>query len=197
MESICIVEGFDMVGKSLYVSRFMSKYKQYTPNHDLTDMTVGRGKSWVIGYGIIDFLSQVHDDNNSNVVINRGICSSIVYGDIYENGEVGPETISYYKNSKFFHENVDILYFCHSSKNIAEIIYNKSQSRSVNPNEISAKYDKFKSFEDYWKTYCEFDEAFRRSFDLLNIKPYCIQTLLNKYEVYDPSGELVRTALLD
>lgn len=165
-----LVEGFDMVGKTTFMKTLFPEYKIYHCRHDLSDATIGRNNSWALGYGIIDYLDQT-DGWDSKTIIDRGVMSSYVYEDIYNFRSLDSKIIEWYKNCESFISKVDHVYICHKSKETARIIYKKSQSREVNPNTISALYDKFNSFEDYWKTYCKADELYREVYDLLGIKP--------------------------
>lgn len=193
-KDIIIVEGFDMVGKTKFAKQEFSEYSHYYANHDLTDITVGRNNSWTIGYGIIDFLSQVHK-SGQKILINRGICSSIVYESIYNKTDLNRSIVDYYRNNQFFHDNIDIVYVRHNTRTCAEYIYEMSKSRERNKNELSDQYDKFKDFNDYWNTYRLFDHKFHESFSMINFDPIVVLTKAGCWEILgrDGSDSEIRT----
>lgn len=175
LKKVVVVEGFDMVGKSTWVNEVLGTYQQYTPDHDLTDSTVGRSNSWTIGYGIFDLLSQV-GYSGEGIVINRGVASSYVYPQIYNQNPLDLQVIEWYKGNKFFKEETSVLYFFHESQESARVIYENSQKRQKNPNKLSDKMDQFKDFEDYWSTYTKAHRLFVEAFNKLGIKPEFIMT---------------------
>lgn len=179
--NVCIIEGFDIVGKTTYAKEYLSNYRLYEYDHTIIDNTVGRSKAWMPGYSIIDFLSKT--DNKKKIVLNRGICSSIVYNKLSNMEEIPEDIIEYYKHSKYFHDKVDILYFYHKSKSSAELLYTSSLSREVNSNKINQSYDRFNSFEDYWETYLKYESEFLCSFNLLNVNPYFIGVGNDSYKI--------------
>lgn len=183
--NIILVEGMDMTGKSTFVKRKVPNYfTSYECHHDLTDKTVGRENSWTIGYGIIDFLQQMCSDPcnnlmNCNVVINRGVFSSYVYGRLYQNNLLDETVIDFYKNNDFFKYDIDHVYVRHHSLDTAERIFESSKTREVADTEISRKYDKFNSFRDYWVYYNMADQLFKEVYDKVGIKPHIFETLPN------------------
>lgn len=178
---LCIIDGFDMVGKTTFIKNFMYDFKYYHPNHDITDLVVGRDNSWTIGYGIIDFFSQVGIDN-IKAVIDRGPASGYVYKMIYSTTVriTDPifDVMSMYRDMEFFATGITHIHVCHSSKESAREIYELSQSREVNPNAISAKLDQFSNFEDYWSTYCKAQKLYHRAYDILDISPIIVKTFV-------------------
>ena len=169
-----IVEGFDMVGKTRFLAENLSDYKVYYCNHGLSDETVGRHNSWVIGYGVLDFLSQICPEDR--IVINRGVASSYVYKRLYDGHYLDQRILDYYKNNEFFCRKVGHLWIRHHSADTAEQIYGFSQSREKNPNELSAQFDRFNSFSDYWVYYKRAEALFLEVYDKLGIKPRVFET---------------------
>lgn len=192
---VYVVEGFDMVGKSFFMNYVMSDYKVYHATHDLTDETVGRHNSWTIGYGVMDFLSQVGTDN-LKVVIDRGVSSSFVYKRLYGmDAEVcfpGELTIDrvvdWYSKNEFFKSGVNHIHVCHLRKASARQIFEKSKTREVNPNALSAQMDRFSDFDEYWKTYLKAEELFTEVYDKLDIEPIIVKTYPGGFVINYPNG---------
>lgn len=175
-KDIYVVEGFDRVGKTSFMKKELPDFYIYHATHDLTDQTVGRNNSWVIGYGVMDFLQQVHE--LQEIVIDRGVFSSYVYQRLYgPKGVLDPRVLDYYKNNKFFHEDVGHIYVRHHDVDSAREIYIKSQSREKNPNQLSNKYDQFNTFDDYWKLYSMADALFSEVYSYIGIKPRIFETI--------------------
>lgn len=174
LSNICIVEGFDIVGKSTFINYQLPEYELYYYNHDISDETIGRSNACILGMNVIDFLSQVKP--KEKIIINRGIFSSIVYEKLYNNNILPDIVIDYYKNSEYFHNNIDIIYLMHDSRASAEILYQNSLHRPLNPNELNQEYDRFESFNDYWSIYMRAHNLFMNAFEDLKIKPYIVRT---------------------
>lgn len=196
---IVIVEGFDMVGKTSAVERFFSDYETYFATHDLTDVTIGRDNSWTIGYGVVDLLSQMK--TLPKLVINRGVVSSAVYSDLYgtvPSTKVLEKVLDWYACNEFFAKSITHIYVSHFDYHSAKVLFENSQKRQTNPNELSAKLDKFKSFDAYWNTYNKADELFRQYYRRLGIVPQTIETLrdfnylVNGRELHTPDGKVVQ-----
>lgn len=186
--NICIVEGFDMVGKSFFMKNFMPEFSIYHANHDLTDQTIGRHNSWAIGYGIIDFLSQT-GIGKTKVVIDRGVGSSYVYKMLYEgSSDLISEVVKWYSEDEFFKESVGHIHVCHYNRASAKVIYAKSQSREENPNKISAQFDKFLSFDEYWEFYEVAEDLFKSVYEKLGIKPIVVKSFNGGYVINYPDG---------
>lgn len=178
-KKVFIVEGFDMVGKTTAIKNFLPDYDTYFANHDLTDKVVGRDKSWVIGYGVLDLLSQIHS-RDIKLVINRGVASSYVYSILYDDqSSLDERVLQWYRHNDFFVNQVGHIYVSHFNEVSARQIYENSLHRETNPNELSAKYDRFNSFEEYWELYQEADRLFNQTYRKLGINPLRIVTLEN------------------
>lgn len=173
MSNIKIVEGFDIVGKTTYMNKVHSNSKVYHCNHDLSDITIGRHNSWALGYGIIDFLSQVKI--NDEILIDRGVISSAVYAELYDS-PLDSHVLEWYAGCEYFKKCIDHIYIRHYDETSARKIYEFAQSRKVNPNPLSAKFDKFTSFENYWSTYRHADQLFLDTYDKLGISPIVLLT---------------------
>lgn len=168
-----IVEGFEMVGKTTYAQKVVRgltpRAVLYHADHDLTDKTIGRDNSWTIGYGIFDLLS--HADLEETVVIDRHVASSYAYQKLYGGTPLSEEVIEYYKNNEFFHNSISHIHIQHLDRDNAFAIYQKSQSREKNCNELSNKYDQFESFDQYWERYLRAQEYFLEAYLKLKIVP--------------------------
>lgn len=167
---LVLVEGFDMVGKSTLIKELYPNHSKYHATHDLTDETVGRDNSWTIGYGVVDMLSQMYSNGIPNLVIDRGVISSYVYTKL-SGKEFDSKIMEYYKNNKFFKENIRHILVVHQDKVSAKLIYDRSQSRTLNPNKISAELDKFDTFGEYWKQYEKAMNLFIEAYSILGISP--------------------------
>lgn len=181
LNNVYIIEGMDMVGKNTFVEENLPGYKLYQCRHDLTDQTVGRDNSWTIGYGVVDFLEQLgvcKDSKLKNgVVINRGVFSSYVYARLYNNTYLDKKVLDWYKNNEFFKETIGHIYIRHFSPETAQVIFEKSRLRAQDSNEISRKYDKFNTFNDYWYVYNMADRLFKEAYDYVGVKPRIFETL--------------------
>lgn len=191
LKNIVVVEGFEMVGKTTFINNELSHFVNYHATHDLTDKTIGRDNSWTIGYGVFDLLSQIETQANDPtksiiyphlaVVIDRGVFSSYVYQKLYGSGELSSEVIEYYKNNKFFHDEVSHLYVVPKNATVARQIYEKSASRPENPNALSNKYDQFDSFESYWSAFLKADKLFEEAYQIMNVSPHLVVNTGSEY----------------
>lgn len=169
---IVIVDGFDMVGKDLFIKEVYPNCQMYHPSHNLTDATIGRHQSWVIGHSIVEFLEQVSKIAiTENIVINRGITSSIVYSRIYGNKEIPSQVIDWYLNNDFFKNRIKHIYIKHKNEKTAKLIYDLSKKREVPDNQISRKFDQFNSFEFYWRMYSIAHLKFLEAYESVGVKP--------------------------
>lgn len=184
-KSITIIEGFDMVGKDTFIRETNHKSKIYHPSHDLTDATIGRDQSWVLGHSIVEFLEQTKGilNEEESLVINRCIASSIVYTRIYNNHNLPKEVVDWYKNNQFFKNEIRHIYIKHKNEKTAKMIYQLSQTRKVPDNLVSAKLDKFNSFDDYWRMYSFANLKFLEAFNELGIVPEIFVS--DPAEIYD------------
>lgn len=173
-----LIEGFDMVGKTTFMKILLPDHKIYHCRHDLSDSTIGRNNSWALGYGIIDFLDQT-DGYDSKVIIDRGVMSSYVYEDIYNFRSLNPKIMEWYRNCESFINKIDHIYIRHQSRDTAQTIYESSQSREINPNILSALYDRFDSFDDYWETYLRADQLYKEAYSIIGIKPRIYENCAN------------------
>lgn len=199
-KKIIVLEGFDMTGKSTFAEKILllsdpyHKYKIYNPHHNLTDATIGRHNSWAIGYSIFDFLSQMNlDATDTHIIINRGVFSSYVYSELNGSAKdkLPAEVVDWYRNSQFFKDNVDVLFFQHFSEATAKEIYDASQDREENPNKLSRQLDTFDGFSQYWDTYRRANELFLESFELVGVSPIFLRTGVGFFQEKFSSGEEV------
>jgi len=177
--NIVIVEGFEITGKTTTMKKMLipDGYSYYHPNHNLTDVTIGRDNSWTIGYGIFDLLSQI-DLSNTKILIDRGVASSYVYG-ILNGNPLDKRVIEWYKNNDFFHRGVSHVIVKHTDMTSARKIYDRCLSeRPENPNELSAKFDRFENFDEYYRKYSYASTLFDEAYEKLNIVP---RTIYNQY----------------
>lgn len=175
---IYIIDGFDMVGKTSYIKSNLKGAKYWHPTHDLTDSTIGRVSSWSLGYGVLDFLSQTSLDQD--IVIDRGVASSYVYNLLYIHKKLPKEVIQYYRDWKWFHKEVKYIHIRHSSENSARKIFSRGQTRGTAQNELSAKYDRFRNFDQYWDRYLEAEKLFTEAYFLLEIIPEYYYTVAER-----------------
>lgn len=177
---IYILEGMDMVGKTTFAKTSMPGYRIYHADHDLVDRAAGRNYSWIIGYGVLDFLRQT-GPLSEKIVIDRGVFSSYVYPKLYEEPEVLSQSVTtWYENDEFFNEEVGHIYVCHSSEESARQIYEESRHRPENPNVLSAAYDTFESFDQYWSTYLRAHELFGEIYGKMWIRPVVVKSVYCK-----------------
>ena len=168
-KDIYIIEGFDMVGKSTFIEKYMDKFNLYYPTHDLTDKTIGRNNSWVIGYSVIDYLKQLSE--RPRTVISRGVMSGQVYSRIYGNKFLDNCIIDYFKNDEFFCKEIGHIYLRHRDVESAKKMFEASKSREKNSNEVSAKLDNFRTFDYYWTYYTNADLIFNDMYSKFGIEP--------------------------
>ena len=166
---IYIVDGFDIVGKSTLMKELLPDYKLWYPTHDLSDKILGRHESWVLGYAVLDYLSQVTPSDK--IVINRGVFSSYVYMRLYTNKIFPEDIINWYKSNQFFLENIGHIYVKHEDVDSAKLLYESSKSREKSSNPVSDKYDSFRTFSDYWVLYNKADLLFREIYQKLGVTP--------------------------
>lgn len=192
-ESVYVVEGFDMVGKNFFVDKFMPEFSLYHANHDLTDETIGRHESWAIGYGVMDFLFQIQETSKIKVVIDRGVSSSFVYKALYEGNLDSNDhiltVVNWYSRNDFFKKSVGHIHVCHYNKASAKRLYEISQSREKNPNEVSAQMDRFSSFDEYWEYYTEAEDLFREVYRKIGITPIVVKSMPRSFVVEIPGED--------
>lgn len=180
---IRIVEGFEKVGKTSFARHVCEEIggRIWHPTHDLIDQTIGRQDSWTLGYAVLDYIIQIPQEYP--VIIDRHVVSSYVYTYYYNKKILDPKIADFYKNNAFYKECVTHYHVQHRDKSTAEEIFNSSKSREANPNRLSAQYDKFSTFEDYWNQYKLFQELFLETYQRLEIYPTIVETYYGGWEV--------------
>ena len=141
----------------------------------------------------MDFLSQVGVEG-LKVVIDRGVSSSFVYKHLYGMNEVSIEeptvdkVVDWYSKNEFFKSTVNHIHVCHLRKASARQIFEKSKTREINPNALSAQMDRFNDFDEYWETYLKAEELFDEVYDKLGIEPIYVKTYPGGFVIDDLSG---------
>ena len=174
--SISIVEGFDMVAKSLLINTIDKTFMRvnipstvYRCNYDIIDKHLGRNNAWVAGYSALDFVSNMNGSLNLNIIFDRSFPSSWVYDKLYGNGNLVTDDIidSYLRELEGLDHKV--YYVRHLNKDSAKRIYESRDKVDV--------LDNFASFEAYWETYIEADKLYREFFRTYNIEPLVFYSL--------------------
>lgn len=165
---VFIFEGFEMTGKTYMIDQ-MSKEMfdlDYYPYQDKVDWSViysdkilKRGNRYILGLRDIDNFGYNHADHEK-MLLDRSIASSYVYQQFYaqDHDYDSFDDVVESFNNIINKNNIKVLfiYKYHYSIKDAKTIYNKSNSDSNHED----KYDKFSSFEDYYRTYCKFHRLF-------------------------------------
>lgn len=189
---IVSVEGFDMVGKDYVIKNHLQtpegiKFgtawspKFYRPEYKLFDQMFSRNDAWVIGYSILDFLSQRPTDNTEMVYFNRFIVSSLVYSELY-GGDLHKidnlrKIYDYYNYDALKDKGFDIQIYHvrHHDKSSAMRMMITSKDRDNNE-----PLDNFETFESYWMMYEDAESLFEKYYDLLGYKDH-VHYVINKF----------------
>lgn len=178
LKDVAIIEGFDMVGKTTAVRYLFPNALPYFANHTLTDETIGRDDSWVLGYSLLSLL-QRYRLVASPLVINRGPASGVVYSLLYRGKNPHlDKVVDYYSKWNYFTHKISHLHVRHHDKESAKILFEKSQSRTV-VNDLDKVFDSFSSFEDYWEMYLLAEKYYKETYQRLNITPTIIESIAN------------------
>lgn len=181
---IVSVEGFDMVGKDYVIKNHLKVPEGssfYRPEYKLFDQMFSRNDAWVIGYSILDFLSQRPTNETEMIFFNRFIISSLVYSELYGGDLHKIENLrkiyEYYNydalKSKGF--DIEINHVCHESQSSAMRMMITSKNRSDNE-----PLDNFETFESYWMMYEDAENLFKKYYDLLGYKDH-VTYIINKF----------------
>lgn len=161
---VVIGEGYEMVGKSTILEDIRKNISgiTYRPNYEIVefDDELGRSRRYMPGLCALDFFTQTKGEGNT-LMLDRGICSWIVYGKHYHNQtpEVELKDVLNACSILFNNLRVLVIYKYHKSEEDARFIHTKStESR-----EVLDEYDEV-DFDSYWKKYLEFDQLFKDSF---------------------------------
>ena len=167
-----IVEGFDKVGKTTFIQGGKggkgTKLNKLSNQFGHTSMEgqygIGYPQSWVIGAAMIHLVRQANIQED--IVVDRGILSSLVYGEIQENF-MGYEYIMTKLLDDMKAINAKVIYLRHADKGSANLKYQASLSRDIDAND---EYDHFEGFEAYWDKYLDMDNRFMRWIDALRLE---------------------------
>lgn len=178
---IIVVEGFDFTGKSYFMNELSNQYgiRLYEPSYDsdLNSNIIPYSDRYVIGMGLIDLVEKglIRD----KLIVNRGLASGLVYNELYHQGIDNMDNYEFisYTKSKYSDPNlIHTIYIQHFNIANAKELYKKSIQRSSNE-----EYDRFDSFEDYWKTYEEFHKCYQSILNKTHMLDSC--TILNSYSL--------------
>ena len=191
MKNICIVEGFDMVGKDTFIKTAFSDYKVWNPDFKPIDDALGRDKAWTIGLGVVDFLSKTYNGTDK-IAINRGAASSYAYSVCRDDQDtIDNRVVEWYKNNEFYHNQVDHLLLRFSDIEVAKELYYESKLRRDVFNEVSAKLDKFDTFNEYWSEYIRHLEKFDEYYDKVGTQYIPVVVSRNMFCIKEPSHSYV------
>ena len=191
---IVAIEGFDMVGKD-YVLNNAKKFglppiRYYRPEYTLFDSMFTRNDAWVIGYAIIDYISQgasMSEDSNymmppAYMGFNRSIVSSLVYSELYGGTLHSLDNLKkiydYYNYNSLKSRGVDvqIYHISHYDEASAMKIMMASKDRDINE-----ALDNFDTFDAYWMMYSDAEKLFRKFYNFLGYTDH-VKFIKNKYE---------------
>lgn len=173
---VIIIEGYEMVGKSTFIESlpvvFGSDYtnnhvKIYRPSYESIkyDEVIGKGNRVVLGMSVLDYFYS-NSDYMDTLIMDRGIVSSIVYRDMYnQDSGLTDDVVDNYID---FISKVSpvIVYINHLNDATAKYKYDKS----VEEREVIDQYDKFNTFEEYYESYKSFDNKFKEVISRLSNK---------------------------
>lgn len=197
-----IVEGFDMVGKTVVGKQFGEGYPSYHFNYDLYDKEFDNRDKCHLFYSMQADLLKFLKENNQVlpkcILFDRSPISSYVYSRVYS----GKQQSVYYDDVDAFltpminlldkGEKVKIYYVEHDNQESAERIYNSIQKKRGTHTD---KYDYFKDFNEYINNYyasmIQYSQIFNHILEFYSnaIDIYLVKTLSNS------SGEQVFLSL--
>ena len=168
-KNIYVVEGFDMVGKTSFIKKYMSRYNYYRPTYEMYDISVGRKDSWLASCTVIDYLKNM--EKPTKTVIDRGLFSGQVYSRIYNNKFLDNKILDFFKKDNYFCKEVGHVYLRHRDVNTAREIFESAKKREVENNEITKSLDNFRTFDYYWTYYTNADLMFNDMYKQFGIEP--------------------------
>lgn len=184
---IKIVEGFEMVGKSV-VLKSISHQKAYRPDYDIYDKNFENRESAFMFYfaqsDLFKHLKERGETLPSEIVYDRSTITSYVYSKLYEEHKpIGMTTaLQMFKNyslSLDVGESIEIYHVEHSSEESAERIYDSEQTKNTH----TERYDKFGNFISYMNMYHKANEYFYEVYNILKeysqIDIYLVKTFSN------------------
>lgn len=167
---IIVFEGFEMTGKSTLAREVESRYKPsflYRPNWEevLTTSVISRGNRHIPGIAIVDSWGDMILDGiipgETKLLLDRWMAVSVVYQQMYsqETDSASPEKLA--EAFKMCARDLKVIFIHknHGSIEEAKKMYEITTSTSSEHADI---YDKFGSFEDYYKAYLHFEECYEK-----------------------------------
>lgn len=181
---VVIYEGYDMVGKTTLLNKAMdstSRCISYRPDYDIVEIpgVLDRATRFVPGLCVLDYYSQTFDPYKT-LNIDRGVGSWIVYGTKYNGQHINAEPLksAVQRFNTLCHKlNILIVYKYHKCKEDAQLIHQKSMSSRQ---ELDA-YD-IDDFEQYWNSYLEFHEEYKKAFRYLNCHILAVDSMDTVYK---------------
>lgn len=167
---IIVFEGFEMTGKSTLAREVELRYKPsflYRPDWEevLTTSVVSRGNRHIPGIAVVDTWGDMVLDGiikpGTKLLLDRWMAVSVVYQQMYSQvtDSASPEALAkaFKKSARDF--NVIFIHKNHGSIEEARKMYEITTQTSSEHADI---YDKFTSFEDYYKAYLHFEECYEK-----------------------------------
>lgn len=160
---VAAFEGFEMTGKSYLAKQVHQKWPSvmYRPDWEgsLNDKVVRRGNRYIPGLVVVDLFKSIlrRYCQPSLLIIDRWLAVSYVYRILYEQPSDCADLDEMVKSFRTAANGlrVVILHKSHADKSDAKFLYEKSLL-----SDHDDKYDQFASFEDYWKKYNIFNDAY-------------------------------------
>lgn len=160
--NVFVVEGYEMVGKSEFISSYLDEALTYRPSYEdinLNNYVPGNSRS-LLGLTVMDFLSQNPEIFKRDLVLDRGLLSGILYAQLYpENGTSIEEEMNNFVEL-YRKMNSKIIYLYHDNKDLAYQMFESSKTRATNDSAFDPN-----TFEEYWDTYVNADKLSRKYLD--------------------------------
>lgn len=179
---VYIVEGYDMVGKSYFLNNILKeRYERDDEYIVLQDFKskfgyvdnkygISTKQAWLIGASWIHMLVNMKNSGNLNcdVYIDRGILSNVAY-----DGDNEYLRTHYISDMRVL--DAKVLYLKHGNLASAKTNYQMSKVDSGRTND---RFDDFKSFEDYMKSYENYDKKFMKAVEYLKSQDVSVDILM-------------------
>lgn len=166
---IVIFEGFEMTGKSTIMNMLCKDNDNFIAFHNnydkLTPEILPYQYRYVLGLHQIVDTKLYNSVTNSKFipVLDRSIASSYVYNKLYNQGLSDSdmqEVVDLFRDvTKGM--NVHFIHLSHESEFYASVLYGKS----LKDNNHKDEYDRFSSFDEYWRRYLVAEELFNKFYD--------------------------------
>lgn len=177
-----VFEGFEMTGKTHLLNQVKNAFDNaisYRPDWEgvFSDEVVSRGNRYIPGLVAADFFKKL-DLTDKRLLIDRWVGVSYVYQKMYNQTQDCSDFSEVIKSAKEITSGMKMIFVhkYHSSKEEARRMYNIS----VADNDHSDVYDKFESFEDYWKKYLDFEELYEQFYRESGFPVIMISSYYNK-----------------